>query len=152
MHYHFLYCSPFVLTWSWQFTKRWNISVSKFQFIMDIWFLVMSIKPSIHTQTSFERMFMLPQMIAAHLFHERHVHLSRQQGMGTGCSALTSTLLTWDYQIHVPCIWKECGTSSNTLVASESYSCGNYIPREVLLWFWAVPLFSPSSSAALIYE
>lgn len=72
----------------------------------------MSIKPSIHKfKTSFERMFMLPQMIAAHLFHEHHVHLSRQQGMGASCGALISALLTWDYRIHVPCasekMWTE---------------------------------------------
>jgi hypothetical protein len=37
---------------------------------------------------------MLSQMIAAHLFLER----------GASCGPLISTLLTWDYQIHVPCI------------------------------------------------
>jgi hypothetical protein len=64
---------------------------------------------------------MLPQMIAAHLFHERHVHLLRQQGIGASCGALISTLLTWDYQIHVPCTSeKKCGPSLNTLVAAKA--------------------------------
>lgn len=79
---------------------------------------------------------MLSQMIAAHLFHERHVRLSRQQGIGASCGALISTLLTWDYQIHVPCISaKKCGPSLNTLVAAKANSCRIFLPSEILLWF-----------------
>jgi hypothetical protein len=77
-------------------------------------------------QTSFERMFMLPQMIAAHLFHERHVHLSRQQGMGASCGALISTLLTWDYQIHVPCTSEKMRTEFEHIGGSEGQFMQNF--------------------------
>ena len=69
---------------------------------------------------------MLPQMIAAHLFHEGHVHLSRQQGMGASCGALISTLLTRDYQIHVPCTSEKLWTEFEHIGGSEGQFMQNF--------------------------
>lgn len=156
MHCHFLYCLPFVLTWSWQFTKRWNISVLNFQFIMDIFFsnlmqtlfVLASIRPQVCKHCLKACLCFLRWLLLTYPMSIR-VHLWRWQVIGASSCALISTLMTWDYKVSVPCIrGYRCCLSSDTVVIVKAFSCRVSMLSEVLLWFR--PMFSPFSVALIM--
>jgi hypothetical protein len=86
-------------------------------------------------KTSFEMMFMLPQMTDVHYPVSIHVQLP------TGINARMSVIvcshhintMTWDCKVSVTWIGKKCRLSSNTMIVARAYYSRVAMPNSALL-------------------
>ena len=162
------WCSPFVLAFLWDVLPLFVLLTFCFDLVLAVdkkmeyicielsvyyghlFFLVICV--SIHNttsmQTSFESMFMLPQ-ITAHLPHEHPC--APVEMTSYRCQLLCAHISIDDLGFYKH-QGKNARLSSDTVVVVKASSCRVSLPREVLPWFPVRPLFSPSFSVPLIYE